>query len=41
MLIVTQTMTYYGFKKDVINKTYTKYRLKGIDRIVPIGHTVD
>ena len=36
----TQTMTYYGFKKDMINKNYTKYRLKGIDRIVPIGQAL-
>ena len=33
-------MTYYGFKKDMINKNYTKYRLKGIDRIVPIGQAL-
>ena len=31
----TQTMTYYGFEKDVIKKNYEKNCLKGIDRIVP------
>ena len=36
----TQTMTYYGFEKDVIKKNYEKYCLKGIDRIVPIGQAL-
>ena len=36
----TQTMTYYGFEKDVIKKNYEKNCLKGIDRIVPIGQAL-
>ena len=36
----TQTMTYYGFKKDVLKKNYEKYSLKGIDRIVPVGQAL-
>ena len=36
----TQTMTYYGFQKETIEKNYRKFHLKGIDRIVPIGQAL-
>lgn len=36
-----QTLTYYGFKKDQLIELIAKNRLRGIDRIVPIGKSID
>lgn len=36
-----QTMAYYGFSKDELEKFVLENRLIGIDRIVPIGNTTD
>ena len=36
-----QTLTYYGIKFDFIKKFIIKNKLKGIDRIVPIGRAFD
>lgn len=38
--IFTQTITYFGFKKDKIKNEFYKLNLKGIDRIVPIGQAL-
>lgn len=36
-----QTLTYYGIEFDFIRKFIIKNKLKGIDRIVPIGRAFD
>lgn len=36
-----QTLSYYGIQKECILDFIKKNRPKGIDRIVPIGHTMD
>lgn len=36
-----QTITYFGFKKDILLKFINKHNLKGFDRIVPIGQALD
>ncbi len=36
----TQTITYFGFKKDEIKNEFYKLNLKGVDRIVPIGQAL-
>jgi len=36
-----QTLTYYGVKFDEIKKFIVKNKLKGIDRIVPVGRAFD
>ena len=36
-----QTLTYFGYKKDYLKKFIVKNRLRGIDRIVPVGQSVD
>lgn len=36
-----QTLTYFGFDKDQLADFITSQRLRGIDRIVPIGKAVD
>ena len=36
-----QTITYYGTKFDVLKKFIIKNKLKGIDRIVPVGRAFD
>jgi hypothetical protein len=36
-----QTMTYFGFQKDELISFVENERLRGIDRIVPIGSALD
>ena len=36
-----QTLTYFGINKDIIKQFVLKNNLKGIDRIVPIGQSLD
>ncbi len=36
-----QTITYHGTKFDVLKKFIIKNKLKGIDRIVPVGRAFD
>tara|TARA_X000000950_G_scaffold277437_1_gene366853 strand:- start:14347 stop:15561 length:1215 start_codon:yes stop_codon:yes gene_type:complete len=36
-----QTLSYYGFSKTELRKFIANSRLKGIDRIVPIGRTLE
>ena len=36
-----QTLTYYGFEKDQLVELITKNHLRGIDRIVPVGKSID
>ena len=36
-----QTLTYFGLDPKIIRDFITKYRLRGIDRIVPIGKALD
>jgi hypothetical protein len=36
-----QTMTYFGFQKDELTSFVENERLRGIDRIVPIGSALD
>lgn len=36
-----QTLAYYGFEKSELEKFVLDNQLRGIDRIVPIGHTTD
>ncbi len=36
-----QTLAYYGFERNDLEHFVLKNKLKGIDRIVPIGHTTD
>jgi hypothetical protein len=36
-----QTLSYFGFEKEYLEKIVTEYRLRGIDRFVPIGHSTD
>lgn len=36
-----QTLTYFGVKKSILANFVNKYRLSGIDRIVPIGQSLD
>jgi hypothetical protein len=36
-----QTMTYFGFDQTQLREFVTHYRLRGIDRIVPIGSALD
>jgi hypothetical protein len=36
-----QTLAYYGYEKAVLQEFVMKYRLSGIDRMVPIGATLD
>ena len=36
-----QTVTYFGVEKTLIKNFVIKNRLKGIDRIVPIGQSLD
>lgn len=37
----TQTLTYFGFKKEMILKNFNLKYFKGIDRIVPVGQALD
>ncbi len=39
--IKLQTITYYGYKFDNLKKAIIKNKIKGIDRIVPIGRAFD
>ena len=36
-----QTLTYFGVKKSKLKNFVNKYHLSGIDRIVPIGQSLD
>ena len=36
-----QTVTYFGVDKSIIKKFVIDNKLKGIDRIVPIGQSLD
>lgn len=36
-----QTLSYYGFKKQNLKKMLENNKFEGIDRIVPIGRTLD
>ena len=36
-----QTLTYFGLEKDFLSKFVVKNKLKGIDRIVPIGQSLN
>jgi len=36
-----QTLTYFGLNKEEINTFFFEYRPRGIDRIVPIGQSMD
>ena len=36
-----QTLTYFGLEKKMLRNFVFKNNLKGIDRIVPIGHSLD
>ena len=36
-----QTLGYFGFDKTFFNEFLNKYSIKGVDRIVPIGKTMD
>jgi hypothetical protein len=36
-----QTMSYYGYEEDRLKSFVQENKMKGIDRIVPIGHTTD
>lgn len=36
-----QTLTYYGISKEELKKFLVKNRLKGIDRIVPVGQSLN
>ena len=36
-----QTMTYFGFNISELNDFIENYNLRGIDRIVPIGKSLD
>lgn len=37
----TQTLTYFGFKKEMMLKNFDLKYFKGIDRIVPVGQALD
>ena len=39
--VKNQTLTYFGFKKDLLLNVVIKNNLLGIDRIVPVGHAHD
>lgn len=36
-----QTLGYYGCDKEALRSFVVSYGLRGIDRIVPLGHTAD
>ena len=36
-----QTLTYFGINKDILKQFVLKNNLKGIDRIVPVGQSLD
>ena len=36
-----QTLSYYGFEKKILKNNIKFNELKGIDRVVPIGQTLD
>ena len=36
-----QTITYYGIEFDIIKKFIVRNKLKGIDRVVPVGRAFD
>lgn len=36
-----QTLTYFGFSKKVLENLFLKYKFRGIDRIVPIGSSMN
>lgn len=36
-----QTLAYYGISKESLEKFVLDNRIKGLDRIVPVGHTTD
>ena len=36
-----QTLTYFGFKKNLLKKLILENNPKGIDRIVPIGRALE
>ena len=36
-----QTLSYYGFTKEKLTNVIRKIKPSGIDRIVPIGRTMD
>ena len=36
-----QTMAYYGFQRSFFDNFINKYKVKGIDRVVPIGRSME
>jgi hypothetical protein len=36
-----QTLAYFGYSREYLNNFARSYKMTGIDRIVPIGHTMD
>ena len=36
-----QTLTYFGINKDILKQFVLKNNLKGIDRVVPVGQSLD
>ncbi len=36
-----QTLTYFGFSKKVLENLFLKYKFRGIDRIVPVGSSMN
>ena len=36
-----QTLAYYGISKESLEKFVVNNKIKGLDRIVPVGHTTD
>lgn len=36
-----QTLTYYGFEKSALKKFINKFKLAGLDRVVPIGQSLN
>ena len=36
-----QTLTYFGFSKKVLENLLLKYKFRGIDRIVPVGSSMN
>ncbi len=36
-----QTLTYFGFSKKVLENLFLKYEFRGIDRIVPVGSSMN
>ena len=36
-----QTLAYFGFKKEFFNSLFLKKQINGVDRIVPIGRSME